>query len=139
MAIKVFKTSDRIPVKIGDAVFYLAPMSQEQKLDLMTCMSKEGSSQIDNLTKTSFLVMKYTIKDVKGIEYADGSPYKLEMDDKGLTDACISELMNTEISINLILACQSFIKGVPKEILDPQTNEKLKDVEILALDNNKKK
>lgn len=138
MAIKVFKKTSRIPVKIGDAVFKLAPMDQEQKTELMQYISLDGGNRIENLAKISFLSCKYTIKEIEGLVYEDGSPFELSFDEKGVSDKSLSELMNTEISQELLSACQAFLQGIPKEILDPQTKKKFKNVEILSESASKK-
>ncbi len=138
MAIKVYRTTDKIKVKIGETVFHLSPFSQEQKLELMQNFSNNGGEKVENLAKFTFMACKFAIKAIEGMTYEDDTPYVLEFDEKGVSDKCLGELMNTEISMPLITACQSFLRGVPKEILDPATGEKLKDVEILSSGVSKK-
>lgn len=132
MAIKVYRANSKISVKIGDAVFKLSPFTQEQKIELMQFVSMDGGSRIENLAKMSFMACKFAIKEVSGIVYEDGSEFKLEVDEKGVTDKCLSELMNTEINQELLASCQALLQGVPKEILNPVNQKKFDNVEILS-------
>lgn len=133
MGIKVYRANSRIPVKIGEAVFKIAPLTQEQKVKLMEYVSMDGGSRVESLAKMSFLSVKYSLKEVSGLEFEDGSEYKLEFDSDGLvSDKSISELMNTEISQELLISCQSFMQGIPKQIINPATKEKFQNIEILT-------
>ena len=141
MAITVRKATDRIEIQIGDAKFKMAPLSQDQKIKLMEYVSMDGGSRVENLAKMSFLSVKFVLKEASGLVYADGSEYKLELDNDGLvSDKSISELMNTEISQELLTCSQSFMQGIPKEIINPMTKKKFENVEIISeLSNSKKK
>lgn len=140
MAIKVWRANSRIPVKIGDAVFKIAPLTQEQKVKLMQYVSMDGGNRIESLAKMSFECVKLCLKDVSGIEFEDGSEYKLDFDSDGfVTDKSVSELMNTEISQELLSACQAFIQGIPKQVVNPSTGKKFDNIEVLTEENNSKK
>lgn len=140
MAIKVYRANSRVSVQIGDAIFKLAPLSQDQKVQLMQYVSMDGGSRVENLAKMSFMACKFCLKDVSGISFEDGSEYKLELDADGLvSDKSVSELMNSEISQELLVACQSFMQGIPKQIVNPSTGKKFDNVEILHEESNSKK
>jgi hypothetical protein len=82
-----------------------------------------------NATK---LAMKYCIKDITGIQNADNSDYKLSFNDKGLSDECIDDLINCELSSQISLVTTSFVNGIPTKILNPDNTE-AENVEILGL------
>lgn len=140
MAIKVHRASSRISVKIGDAIFKMAPLSQDHRVHLMKFVEMDGGSRIENFAKMAFLSIKYCLKECSGLVYEDGSEFVLDFDSDGqLSDKSISELMNTEISQELMTACQSFIQGIPKEIINPNTKKKFDNIEILDDTSNSKK
>lgn len=141
MAVKVYSVNSRIPVSIGGVVFKLAPYTQAQKIEMAEFSNLEGGEYLQNASRMTFRAMKFSIKGVEGLEDGlTGEPYKLEFDESGnLTDTCVNDLLNLELSENLVLACLSFMKGVPKEITHPVTKEKLEGVEIVAQDLGLKK
>lgn len=118
----------------------IAPLTQEQKVKLMQYISMEGGNRVENLAKMSFECVKYCLKEVSGITFEDGSEYKLEFDaDGSASDKSISELMNSEISQELLISCQSFMQGIPKQIINPNTGKKFDNVEIIQEENSSKK
>lgn len=135
MAVKIYRLSDRIPVKIGDVTFKLGSMTAAQKADLAECYTTVNGETVVDHTQAAIKVMKYTVKDIDGVEYATGGgEYKLSFVNgcqAELTDDCVSELMGMEVRNDLIFACTQFAEGVPKQIMDPRTGKKLKGVEML--------
>lgn len=93
----------------------------------------EGGQYLQSASRLVFRAMKYSIKDIVGLEDAvTGEPYKLEFDEKGnLTDACVNDVLNLELSEKLVISCMLFMKGIPTEITDPRTGVKLEGVEVL--------
>lgn len=139
MALKVYRSTSRIPVKIGDALFKLSPFTQEQKIELMQCISMDGGTRVENLAKMSFMACKFAIKEVSGIVNEDDSEFKLEFDEKGVSTESLNTLLTLELSQELLTTCQTFIQGIPKEILNPTTKKKFENVEILPQETVSKK
>ena len=101
---------------------------------------QEGES-LETLLHTTQLLMRFSIKDVKGIFYHDGSPMELKFDEQGsLLDASIDELMGMEMTTKLNTALAQFANGIPTEIVD-ENGKPLEDVKILPMPgvNTKKK
>lgn len=122
---KIYKTTDKIPVKIGELVFEISPLSRIQKADIQALIM-EGK-----LADAAFLSVKYAVKSVKGLKYGQGD-YELEFDDNNnITEDSLDDLSNIEESTNLHIACISLINGIPKEFVDPDTGKKLKDVSFV--------
>lgn len=140
MSVKIYKLSDRIPIKIGDVIFKLAPFSQDQRTQIHGCYTHESGSQVEHTQKAMFLSIKFAVKEVEGLEYADGSKYDLKFEKDGsLTDECVNELLNMGKSVFLGLACLEFLNGIPEKIIDRQTGKEIKGVEILPVEGVKKK
>lgn len=124
---KLYKTTDRIKVKIGDLEVSISPLTYEQKIEVQTILS--NSSKPDDIYKGSLLAMRYGIKEIKGLELTDGSKYELNFDEGILTEECAKELLNIEMNAELMAVCNSFADKIPQQI-------NIKGVEIV---NPKKK
>jgi hypothetical protein len=123
---KVYRSTDRIPVKIGDAVFTLAPLTRHQRQDIIASARKnESGVTIENAIEMAALSMKYAIKNVGGIVGVDGVPWVPKFDDKGfLSEESIDDLFNIiDEDLPLISAMIAMADNIPKML-------KLKGVSI---------
>lgn len=128
--------NERIKVKMDDLTFLLSPLTFDQKTEIQA-LSMTG--EFKKTLEAAKLAVKYSVKDVKGLEDSSGKAYKIKSDDLGLTDECLNELLNSEQSDNLQVACLAFIKGIPKDFMNPFTNKPLKGVKIIKDSKGKKK
>lgn len=119
----VYRTSDRLTVKVGGLVFKISPLSKYQKEKIQTL-------SIDNkLMQSAAEAIKSAVKGVSGLKDMHGDEYSLEMDNnKELTEECVDDLMNLEESPQLALICASLLNGIPKDFVDPFSGKKLKGV-----------
>lgn len=132
--LKVYKTSDRIPVKIGDVVVKVSPLTYQQKIDISNCTKTVGGQEIFDATRSAFLAIKFCVKEVSGVVYADGSKFELEFEDGVLKDDTVDEIMNMEINANLIMVAMNLLNGVPEKPVNPETGKPLKGVEFLNVE-----
>lgn len=141
MAVKVYSVNTRIPIKIGDVTFKLSPFSQAQKIEMAEFANFEGGQYLQNASRMTFRAIKFSVKDVEGLEDAlTGEKYKLEFDDTGcLTDACVNDILSIEIADKLMVACMAMLKGIPTEIVNQQTGQKMEGVEVLPAESALKK
>ncbi len=127
---KIYRTSDRIPIRIGDIVITVSPLSFDQKTELQTVMMSAAKDPM-NAVRGARLAIKFAVKGVNGLEDMDGKPYKAETGEDGLlTDVCVDELLNMDETPKLIAACSQLIGGVPSVILDPTTREPMKGISV---------
>lgn len=102
----IYRLTDRIPVKIDDLTFWVAPMSFAEKLALNQAVKTTGGVEVMDAAKVAFLTIKFSVKEVEGIKLPDGSDYPLSFDASGaLTDDCVSELLQIDTSPKLVTAC----------------------------------
>lgn len=128
---KIFKRTDRIPVRINEVVVHIAPLSIDQKVEIQDAAIKgRAKGDIKELTRSVTLAMKYAIKKIEGIEDSDGKPYQLQFDGENLSDECLVDLMNLEITDKLSSVCVKFMQGIPSEFTDASGN-KLEGVEFV--------
>lgn len=132
---KIHRISDRIKVNVGGLVFTISPLTFDQKSEIQA-LAVSGNFQ-DSL-RSAKLAVKYALKDVSGLEDADGNEYKLELDESGLKEDCLDNIFNVPQSEDLTKVCLSLIKGVSEEFKDPFTGKKLKDVSVVKESSAKK-
>jgi hypothetical protein len=125
--VKIYRPADRIEVKIGEVVVKLAPLTLHQKTAIQAAMMEgRKSGDIREATRGIALAMKYSLKSIKGLHDSDENEYALQFNGQELSDECVDDLMNIEISNQLALVCSSMAAGVPKSF-------NLEGVEILKM------
>lgn len=109
---KVYKTSDKIPVKIGDIVVTISPLSRGQKQEILSLSKNSSGILEENAFDMSALALKYSVKNIKGLKNLDGSDYNLKLDESGfVSDESIDDLFNIEENIKLIQVMGALTQG----------------------------
>jgi hypothetical protein len=102
----VYRLTDRLPIKIDELTFWIAPLSFEKKQVLSTYTRMNGGVETIDFQKVAVATLKFTIKGVEGLTLADGSDYELEFDPAGdLTDESVDVLLRLVQNERLIVAC----------------------------------
>lgn len=123
MAVVVYKRTDKIPVKIGPVKFLISPMSWAQKTEILSLTKMVSGQEIPDNFKMAYLSLKYSIKNIEGAVFSDGSEYKLSFDESGnLTDDSLGELLELPCKAELLQVVTAFLNGIH----DP----KIKGVEV---------
>lgn len=129
---RVYKRTDRIMVRIDNLVVKLAPLSLDQKTEIQQAMlAGNRASDIAQLSHAMRLALKYSVKGIDGLINSDDQPYKLEFENDVLTDSCIDDLLNIELTDKLILVCTKLAAGVPKQFKSEKTGEPIPGVELI--------
>jgi len=131
---RVYRIKDRIKISYKDVkgeeiVVSFAPLTYEQKKEIVTLMS---SGAVDKTMDGIKQGIKYTVKDVTGLDTEDG-PYSLKFEGGNLSDESVDDLMNIENASGFLgMVCVSLATndGVPTEIKD-KDGKPLKGVTIL--------
>ena len=119
----VYRTSDKLKVKIGGLVFMISPLNKHQKEKIQT-LSLENK-----LMQSAAEAIKCSVKGVSGLKDINDNDYALEFDSNlELIDDCVDDLMNIEQIAELSSVCASLLSGIPKEFMDPYTGKRLKGV-----------
>ena len=109
---KILRVTDRISIKHNDVQVVIAPLNHLQKMEIADSLKiKAGQERID-YQRTSMLTLKYAIKEIHGLTNYDDTPYQLELDENGLTDECVSELMTALASTPVFPALNSALANV---------------------------
>jgi len=126
---KIMRMTDRITLKIDDITVKLAPLTIAQKCEIVQLVE---SGQV---LLASNKALRYSLKEVEGLEGYDDTPYQLEfIEDGNLSEVCAQEISNIKVGEKLLLACiQLFSAGGCNELIDPTTGEPMEGVEILKV------
>ncbi len=128
---KIYKRSDRITVKIDEVTVKLAPLTLDQKTQIQDAMMNgRTKADLKELTRGIALSMKFALKGIDGVEDSDGNQYQLKFEGDEVSDTCIDDLMNLEVTQKLSLVCASLVNGIPNKFTD-ENNKALKGVEIV--------
>ena len=92
MSIQILPINARINVKIGPVTFVCSPLTSQQQAEILAHIQQSsGVSHVDKF-KQMRIALKYSLKDIKGVEMF-GKAYKLKFDDNGnVTDDCLEEI-----------------------------------------------
>lgn len=126
---KIYRMNDRVRIKVKDVSFIVSPLNYAQKAEISGCITLQGSVQLEDTMKSLFLILKYSIKGLEGVENQDGKPYKLEMDGEVLSDECVNDILNLGVP-ELTIAAYQLLNGIPDKIMDPTTGKEIKAVKI---------
>jgi hypothetical protein len=109
----LYRTTDRIPVTLGDVKIFISPLTHEQKSNLNNTTKIVGGKETIDGMKMAFLALKYAVKAVEGITDADGNDYALDFEANGsLTDECANDLISLDHAEDLAVICVKLIDGV---------------------------
>ena len=115
---------------------------EKNKIAALTTRVEQGKAIVDS-SLTCFYVIKYGLLEVEGLELEGGVKWRLSKhDEDGIqvnTDESIDALLNTEVSNGLIWAANDMMGGIPSKIVNPLTGREVAGLEIVKLDNSKKK
>ncbi len=115
---------------------------EKNKIAALTTRVEQGKAIVDS-SLTCFYVIKYGLLEVEGLELESGVKWRLEkQEEDGIkinTDESIDALLNTEVSNGLIWAANDMMSGIPSKIVNPLTGREVKGLEIVMLENSKKK
>ena len=128
---KILRTTDRITVKIDDVTLKLAPMNFEQKSEVQGLMMEASKGNTQAGIVGAKLAVKYSVKDMKGIETVDGDEYSLNFENDILTEECVNDLINSEMNERLMITCCSLLQGIKQDIINPVTQKPLEGVTLL--------
>lgn len=140
---RIYKTTQKIEVKIDKISIFISPLTYNQKMELQGLMMK-ASTDMGQAMELVKKAMSMAIKDINGVVIEDengkDTDYKLDFNGTELSDDCINDLLNMPISNKISSVCSSLLAGIPDRILD-QNGEPIEGITIIHknLGNGKKK
>lgn len=108
--------------------FKVQPFSYGQKIEILKFQTMNAGQMVTDTIRQSGEAIRMAVKEVTGLftDEAGQVPYKLEFvegkQDMGLTEKCLSDLMNTKLTRGLAAGCNALLAGIPDEITDTMGN-----------------
>lgn len=114
----IYRLTDRIPVRIGEVTFWLAPLSASQKSELLSLITvKQGEERVKPM-ELSVRAIQFALKKIEGVQDASGETYELLVGEDGyVTRECVEEVLGLDGSDLLIRTCKHFAL---EDITDPK-------------------
>ena len=110
--LKIYKKGDRLCLRIHDVKIYWEILDFEERMKIATKDYLKSGDMIEESQYKIFQTMKMAIKDIEGVEYADGSKYELEFDDNNhLTASCVNELLSSNYAPEIVHAATEYLTG----------------------------
>lgn len=92
--VTIFRPTDRIPVKIGDVTYWLAPLTAGEKQELLAAFRTKGGEQTFDRETYARTAVKMALKKVDGVQNPDESPFSVSLDERGyLTDESLDDVL----------------------------------------------
>lgn len=114
---KILRLKDRVKVKLEELEFKVAPISYQNQVEIDGCKKIVAGEEVDDFGKKVFLMLKYGLKDITGLELHNGKPYKVTLDDDGnISDECINEIIVMPLRDNIVNAIYKTMAGKHDEI-----------------------
>lgn len=126
-----YKPSDRITLKIQGVEFKISPMTYEQKMKAQSSIVMSGGDKIENIAKATKAIVQMSVKEVKGIVFADGSDFECELVNGELSEDCVDALLNTSIHGELGASLMQMMTQISDKIYMPGTNDVMEGVEVI--------
>ena len=127
---KVYRVTDKLPVKIGDIIFQISPLTFAQRAEIQADLTKAAKGDLSKATDASYKAIKYAVKSVENLTNIDGTPYQVTLENKILTDECVNDLLNLEEYMKLSAVTTNLINGVPEKICDAE-GKVIEGIELL--------
>lgn len=136
---RIYKTTDKIEVKIDGISFFISPLTYGQKCELQPLMFKAASGNMESAMDAVIKSIKFSLKDVKGLYVDDDTEYKLVMDNGEVSDESIDDLMNLPMSSKLSAVCSSLINGLSTGGIKSQDGSVIEGIEFIGKVKEEKK
>ena len=113
---RVYKTSDKIKIKIDELTFTISPLSISDKSSVQSLMLEGQKTQdLAKLNEAIHMAIKMSVKHVEGLTEESGEPYTFNYADGKMSDENLNDLLNLPISEKMIKVCSQIVSGVPSD------------------------
>lgn len=136
MARKVYKLSDKIDIKVDDLVITVQPLSFEVKTQIQANILNGDTMSMVHAAKEA---IKNSVKEIRGLENADGSVYELEKDGDVLSDNCVNDILNIDQDSKISFICTQLLQGVSDKFIDPQSGKAIPGIKLIKDKSSPKK
>ena len=129
--VKIPRMTDRFDLKIGPVKFVVAPLSKDQKREVMHANRlTDGGQEVFDLYEAQMTYLKYGLKGMEGVEDLEGNPYSLLFDENGnVTDESLSEILMLPCKAELCSVLWQMLNSIPEKFVD-DNGKKMRGVSL---------
>lgn len=102
---------DLLKINANGVEVIFSPLNWQQKLEIASKMKMKDGKEILDHGMQLFLTIKYSVKEIKGIELMDSTPFQVDKEGDVLTDDSASMVLDALSTVNLLLPVMSGIDG----------------------------
>lgn len=112
---RVYKTTDRLSLDLGELKVVISPLSYIQKQEVQSLMLEgQKNNDVTKMNDGILLALRYSLKEIQGLQDESGD-YKLTLKDGMVAVECMDDLLNIPISGQLMKISGKLINGVPED------------------------
>ena len=115
----VYRTTDRVDIKIGEVIVQISPLNYQQKSEILGFTKMQSGQEVVDGSRMALHTLKCCVKGINApnVEYPDGSSFSLSFDeDKILTDDSLSELLQILSSEKLIMIASKLLNQSVQDV-----------------------
>jgi hypothetical protein len=129
---KIYRTKDRIRLKIDDVTVEIKPLTIDQKTEAQDLIGRGAAkADIGLLTQGVVKAVKFGLVKIEGLSDEDGKPYELTFDEQGVSEDCLNDLFNIKLHEKLTIICSALVRGIPSEFTDNR-GQPIEGVEVIS-------
>lgn len=110
---RIYRVTDKIEYKVGELTFKVSPLTVEDKIALTGFTFEAQKGNLKAMVDLQMYALRCGLKEITGLEDADGNPYQLAFENNKLTEECVQDLMNIEQSAKMIGLICTLMNGIP--------------------------
>lgn len=109
MAITVYRTTDIIPIKLGEVTLHIRPLSADQRAEIQNMTELKSGVYEYAADKMAVAALRYSIRKIEGINFSDG-PLEAGFDGELLNQECIDAIFQACTNASLVRAAAELMK-----------------------------
>lgn len=129
----LYRTTDRIEIKIQDITLFVSPLSHHAKMTLLQKSGTVKSEDPRGMLEFAAEMIRLCVKDVRGVSLVDGSEWRPDFSEGKLTDESLGELLSLPMSAQIMQVAGAFMQGIPatNQVIDPSSGLPIEGVEVI--------
>ena len=113
---KILRVTDKVTIKASDIAIDINPLNYEQDIEISNCVKISAGKEINDINKQTELMIKYSVKELRGATGYDGESFTISRDGSALTIDQVSDVVRILMKTKLLGAISQtvFSASVPE-------------------------
>lgn len=115
----IYRTSDRIPVQIGEVRFLISPLSFSQRSAIAQLSQLKAGTEHMDLSKIGKMTVRYAVKGVTGLKTSTGDDYVPDFEaDGSLSDDSVEDILGLDLMPKLMTVCGKLMESISDHAIE---------------------